>query len=126
VPVEAVTGLVIAVIAIVSLCIAVHQYWLNHREYDDTKLHDTIQRIAQDTDEPLKAALTDLTLKLTQQADRTSRIEDLQRENNATLKEVADSQAKMSVKVDMYWASIAMSAAANYNQGQGNNGTSHQ
>jgi len=115
----AITGIVLAVVAIISLTVAIHQYRLNHSDHDDAKLRKTIKEVAHEVNEPINVSITAHTVTLTQHGDRLNRIEDLLKDNSADVKALLEALSKMGVKVDMYWntlESLAMNAAKGLHQ----------
>ena len=116
-------AIIISLISVVLVCFSVTvayiQYRENHRTKVDDDLHEVIKEIANLANEPLKAQLTDHTLRLTQEGDRLNRIEDLVTANSSDLRAAVETLTKMGVKVDMYWStleSFAMNAAKGLHQ----------
>ena len=107
-----ITGIVLALTAIVSGLIAWHQYRLNHRDHVDSKLRGTIKQVAAEANKPLEVNQAAMATELARTGDRLNRIEDLQLESNKTMKTLVETLAKMSVKVDLYWTTFAASQQA--------------
>ena len=114
-----ITGVVLALCAVISTLVAWHQYRVNHSDHIDTKLHDTMRQVADDANKPIATSINDHTMRLTQYGDRLNRIEELLKDNSTDVKALTEALSKMGVKVDMYWNTLetmAMHAAKGLHQ----------
>lgn len=109
-------AIIISLVSVMLVCLSVAvayvQYRENHRTKVDDDLHEVIKELTRQANEPLKSQLADHTLRITQDGERLNRIENL-------LRTIADGQAKMGVKVDMYWSTLealAMNSAKGLHQ----------
>lgn len=114
-----ITGFVLAAIAIAGLLVAWHQDRMNHTVHQDEKFDRIIKRVVGESTDPLRDSLSHHSAQLVQQGERINRLEDMMKDNSTELKSLHDKLSQMSVKVDMYWASLeqlAMNAAKGLHQ----------
>lgn len=112
-------SIVVAVVAVISLVVAWHQYRISHSDHVSATLRATILAVISEALEPIRTTLTAHTAQLTQHADRDARTEDSVKQNSVYIRELSDKMTQMGVKVDMYWASLeqlAMNAAKGLHQ----------
>lgn len=113
-------AVIVAIISVAlvafTLIIAYQQWRENHSDRIEGKLGSRIKAIVQTETDPIRTSVIDHTIRLTQAGDRLNRMEELLKEIGTFQRELADSQAKMGVKVDVYWTSIAMNAAKGLHQ----------
>lgn len=114
-----ITGLVLAVVAVISLWVAYHQYKLAHSDHVNAAMKDTIRNLVTEALRPVTDLLNLHTTQLTQHNDRALRTEDSVKENSKYIRDLTDKMNQMGVKVDMYWTTLeqlAMNAAKGLHQ----------
>ena len=114
-----ISAVILAVATIIGLVVAYIQWRENHSDRISGKLSHTVKTIIQQESEPIKAAVSDHSVRLTQTGDRLNRIEELLKDIAQDQRQSNDTVTKMGVKVDMYWASLealAMNSAKGLHQ----------
>lgn len=120
-------SVIIAIVSVVFVAIAtviaVVQWRENHSDRVDDKFKDAVKHIIREEItalvDPLHDSLNNHTVQISQNSDRLSRVESLQNNILTRQQEFSDAQARMGVKVDMYWTSLeqlAMNSAKNLHQ----------
>lgn len=113
-------AVIVAIISVAlvafTVIIAYIQWRENHSDRVDGKLGSRIKSIVQTETDPIRTSVLDHTIRLTQAGDRLNRMEDILKEIGIAQRQLADHQSEMGVKVDLYWASVAMNAAKGLHQ----------
>lgn len=105
-----ITGVVLIVIALISLLVTLRQLRLSRSDHEDSQLHETIKQVISEANEPLKQAVNACTAQLSQQGEHVNRVdtrlEQFREESSKDFRGLSDKVTEMGVKVDMYWSSI--------------------
>lgn len=107
------------IVGVLGLLIIYIQWRESHSDRLGTRLTNTVKAIIAAETKPLDAKIADNTLRLGQSGERLVRIEKVLESTAGQISAVVDQQARMGVKVDMYWTSmeaLAMNAAKQIHQ----------